>query len=174
MKVTGALSIILFSLTATGTQIDYPPLTRETLVGSWEAITIRGVEKIYPDQLWHLEVGKKDTDAYLVEISPDKRLPGCVLRELVSARLTGENIELHFARPIGLKNDPSPPMWIVGRGFGSAEGGIISGSLFMSEPSSFDSGNGQKIFFVKGTWTRDLGEASKAAEEAVKRRKSEK
>lgn len=167
------IPIVLFCSAVAATEIICRPLTTETLKGSWEAITIpRPGSVTPPDQLWHLEVGNKDSDTYLVQMPPGSGgVNMIVVRELVSARISGDTIELHFA---GLTSDPrryAPPIWIVGNGGWSAEYAFIDASLFETDPHSFSSGDGAKIYFCKGTWTRELAEASKAAEKAIKEKR---
>ena len=167
MKLTVRFAIVLLPLTLAANTVVYPPLTPETLVGSWEAITIPRPETVVPDALWHLEVGKKDSDTYLAQVTPDGN--SSVVRELISSRISSGAVKLHFATATDSQERIEfPEIWIAGKGFGSQAHGVIDASMFNSDPDiTLSSGNGNRIYFVKGTWARDLGNASIVAEKAI-------
>jgi hypothetical protein len=174
MKLILKLAIVLFSFTAAATQVIFPPVTVETLHGSWEAITTSRPGDI--DALWHMEIGAKDSNSYLAQVGPKGGV--YMLWELLSSRVSNGVVTLHFIKPMASPDTGWRELWITGEGAGVATGGYITAKMFDSDPDkvsanrAFPESGGRKIYFEKGTWTRELAEASKEAEKAIKEKRA--
>lgn len=161
MRRTIAVSIALFSLHADATQVVLPPLTVETLRGTWEGLWSPGSPP-NPTVFYHMEINK-DGNSFLAETSVGTR--ACLVRRLISSEVTDGKVKLRFASTSAadMPGVIFPEVWIVGKGGGTEDDGMIEATL------RHNAGVEDQIYFVKGTWTRDLGEASKKAEEEIKK-----
>jgi hypothetical protein len=144
--------------------VPLPSLTRETIVGTWEAVippeiigTTHGVYRI--------EIAKVP-DFYLVGVEFDL--------EKTSVQLVAHGSELEVKpRDITLRfktvpaDQDSKAEEIVFKGSGVCQGeiGALHGTLTISgKPLGGFTGD---IWFHKGSWTRTLQKASKEAEERI-------
>ena len=142
-----------------------PNLTRETIVGTWEAVippeiigTTHGV--------YRMEIGK-GPDLYLVGVEFD------VVKTSVQLVAQGSDWEVSNGDVIiRFKTVPadedSKAEEIVFKGSGVCKGelGAMHGTLSISgKPVGGFTGD---IWFHKGSWTRTLQKASKEAEERIK------
>ena len=125
------------------TQQVYPPLTRETLVGTWEAVVGIGAHPV----VFHVVITSRDADSYLSEIYPDS-MRGRLFR-LESCTVADGKVALHFR-----STQPGDNFeWrIEGNGFGDEHHAWINSKLG---------------YFEKGTWVRDLGKAASRAAEKI-------
>jgi hypothetical protein len=137
---------LIITTTALGSVVgDYPPITRETLVGVWERL-----QGDNPSTLWRMEINKTG-ESYLAQITIG--MP-CVVRHLTFSEIKQGKIRLHFE---ALPGDHSPDVWITGYGEATEGRGVID---WQSE-----TGLG---YFLKGSWTRDVADASRKAEESIR------
>jgi hypothetical protein len=143
--------LIGLAVTATPTQNVYPPLTRETLVGTWEGIFGIGTHPV----VLHFVIAPRDSDSYLSEIYPDS-MKGRLFR-LTSCTVAEGKVDLDF-RPSG--SAEGAPWRIQGKGFGDEQHAWI---------------NSQIGYFERSAWVRQLGEAaSRAAEQTPRSGESQK
>jgi hypothetical protein len=170
MKAFIALVLALGTVSVGADQVVYPPLTSDTIAGSWEALLPQ-----QPPTLWHVEINKKG-ESYLAQITVGA---SCIIRRLVLSDVRDGQVKLHFdkASSHGVE---FPELWIVGTGSGIESRGGIDAIVSDKRPDStpppsavFGVPEGTHMFFTKGTWTRDLGEASKTAEKAIKEQSTE-
>src|SRR5205814_2656926 len=68
----------------------YPPLTRETLVGTWEGVVGIGSHPV----VFHIVIAAQGSDSYLSEIYPDS-MQGRLFR-LASCTITDGKVDLDF------------------------------------------------------------------------------
>ena len=162
MKTLTAFAITFAAFAAMATVTIHPPLNADTLVGSWEAVMTP-----FEGTLWHMEIKEKG-ESYLAQIEVGAR--SCVVRSLISSQISDGYVRLHFgtAAPTESRGVESLEIGIVGKGVGIKTEGIIEASISNSNPENLSAESGTKIRFIKGTWTRDLAEASKHAEQCIK------
>lgn len=148
--------IVLFWRTTHATESTLPPITPETLVGVWEAIPIQPM----PTQIVHMSItpGEKSYLASIVLGSSHVSL-----FRLISSEVQDGSIKLKFRNVI----DEDEPRYFSfeGHGEGSAVEGALKGRLWTNIPPEPKENN---VFFVKGTWIRELARVSKRAEEAIR------
>jgi hypothetical protein len=134
----------------------YPPLTRESLVGTWEGVFGIGTLPI----VFHIVIAPGDEDSYLAVVYPED-LHGRVYR-LNTCRITDAKVYLRF---LALPGDDSLGWWIEGEGYGDANTAWINGRI----GSGWDAGNSSESFFylAKGTWVRTFGDASRRGEDMI-------
>ena len=94
---------------ATSSQTVYPKLTRETLVGTWEAICGIGASPF----VFHIVFAPSDSDSYLSEIYLES-MKGRLFR-VESCMVADGNVTLHFRSNDGFS------YWIAGDGYGDAK-----------------------------------------------------
>src|SRR6266404_8959877 len=93
MKLIAAFMIVLALLAASAMETTQPPLTAETIAGSWEALMTPRSDMLVPDTLWHMEINEKG-ESYLAQITADGR--DCIVRPLISSKISGGSVSLHF------------------------------------------------------------------------------
>ena len=98
-------------------QKEYPPLTRETLVGSWQGLAGIGTHPI----VFHLVIAPLDKDSYLSEIYPDS-MKGRLFR-LESCTVLEGKVSLHFVESGDFG------YWIEGEGYGDKDFAWINGRI---------------------------------------------
>ena len=150
--------LVLIPLLATATQVVDPPVTAETLVGTWEALPEQ-----HPPLLWHMEIKEKG-DSYLAQAIVGGGC--CTPQRLLSSVVSGGKVKLHFASAVvkELRDVTLPDIWIIGSGVSTKERGVIEWKN-CDDPSCAGKPG---IYFIKGTWTRDVAEASKMVEKAIR------
>ena len=129
--------------TVTPTQNTYPPLTRQTLVGTWEGIFGIGAHPV----VLHFVIAPRDSVSYLAEIYPDSMQ--CRLCRLTSCMVVDGKVDLDF-RPSG--SAEGAPWRIRGEGFGDEHHAWINSKIG---------------YFERSTWVRQLGEAASRAAEKI-------
>jgi hypothetical protein len=139
------ISVFVLGLTGTArpTQDVYPPLTRETLVGTWEGVFGIGTHPV----VLHFVIAPRDTDSYLSEVYPDS-MQGRLFR-LTSCTVAQGKVDLDF-RPAG--SAQGAPWRIEGEGFGDQHRAWI---------------NSRMGYFERSTWVRQLGDAASRAAENI-------
>jgi len=135
----------------------YPPLTRETLVGTWEGFIGAGTVPM----VFHMVFTSRDNDSYLSEIHAGS-MQGTLYR-LETCQIEGGKIYLLFCstRP----NDDSA-WWIDGEGYGDQRRAWIWADL----GTGYDKPHpGPKhLYLERSTWVRGLGDAALRAAEKIK------
>ena len=129
--------MLVFADTARPTQEVYPPLTRETLIGTWEGVFGIGAHPV----VLHFVIAPRDSDSYLSEIYPDS-MQGRVFR-LTSCTVDNGKVDLDWG---------SGPWRIQGEGFGDQRRAWINSKIG---------------YFEKSTWVRQLGDAASRAAEKI-------
>jgi hypothetical protein len=167
MKLILAMATMFASLVAPATQVPRPPVDQKTLVGTWEALL-----RQHPPLLFHMEI-RETGDSYLVQVTVGDT--EYVVRRLVTAEVKDGNVRLHFKGTPSkeLENVVFYDVWIVGSGNASLDpdAGVIEGRFCICDdvpPPGIPPREQNNIMLIKGAWTRDLGEASKHAEEEIK------
>ena len=130
----------------------YPPLTRETLIGTWQGLA--GIGSI--PTVFHVVIAARDSDSYLSEIYP-QTMTGRLFR-LESCSVAEGKVTLHFTESGG------SGWWIVGEGYGDRSVAWINARLAI--PNKPDAGP-PTFYLAKGTWVRDIGEAARRAAEKI-------
>ncbi len=148
MKLTVTLAVLLLAIVAMANVAILPPINSQTLIGTGEALTQQN-----PATLWHMDIRSGD-GSYLCQFTVGT---SCVIRHLISSECNNGTVKLHFGdgSTKELPNEKFPDLWIVGPGEAEGPRGTIDW-----KPAN--------IHFIKGTWTRDVAEASKVAEETIR------
>jgi hypothetical protein len=135
---------------------EYPALTRETLVGTWEGVFGIGQGPI----VFHVLIAPRNEDSYLAEIYPE-HLNGRVYR-LQTCTITGSKVYLRF---LALSGGDGHEWWIEGEGYGDAKEAWINGRI----GTGYNARDSSQSFFylAKGTWVRSFGDASRRGEEKI-------
>lgn len=172
MAVRIALWLVaLLSVPVHATQTVWPPLTKDSFVGVWEAI--------FPDRshLLHMEI-RAQGDSYLtwvtIRYAPDEPARVGQCWRLVASEIRDGVVKLHFGRPC--EGTSPPELWMVGSGTGTGEVGEIDAQFCgtswperppprIKVPAVADS---EHILFRKGSWTRDYEAASQMAEKKIR------
>lgn len=134
----------------------YPVLTRETLVGTWEGVFGIGTIPV----VFHIRIEPRNEDSYLAEIYPE-HLNGRVYR-LHTCTITDAKVYLRF---LALPGGDGSEWWIEGEGYGDAKAAWINGRIGTGH-NARDSSQ-YFLYLAKGTWVRRFGDASRIAEEKI-------
>jgi hypothetical protein len=162
-RSTIAAIALLIGCSAPATQVVYPPLTKETLVGVWEAISVDGhlvtVERI--------EISKDGPSFFAYQIVGS---PAANVFRMIACDITDRKISLRFREqnpPGGGSSD-----WIFeGTGEGTGQDGAMSGNLSIGTPPA--ASDKKNAFFRKGSWTRAVSASSSTIEEAISKARDE-
>lgn len=150
--VVGAAIVILFGDVTFSNQKQYPPLTKETLVGTWEGLTGIGTIPL----VFHIVIAPRDSDSYLSEIYLGS-MKGRLFH-LASCKVADGKVTLHFIE------SGDYGWWIDGEGYGDSEFAWINARL--SIPDKPDAGP-PTFYLERSTWVRSLGEAAVHAAEKI-------
>ena len=160
------LVLLTFTVSGSRSSVDvYPPLTRETLVGTWE--TVCGIGQM--PVVFHIVISATESDSYLAEIYPHT-MKGRLYR-LDVCKITNEKVYLEFREVVPIDQWASA-WWIEGEGFGDAGTGWIRGRIGTQSNRREDAGQ-SNLYLAKGTWVRSFGEASVKAEEKIAKARRE-
>ena len=149
--------LVLIGGPARSTQNVYPPLTRETLVGTWE--TMFGIGTI--NTVFHFVIAPDDRDSYLSEIYP-KYMTGRLFRLERCTVLEGK-IKLSFRC---IEPNDNSEWWFEGEGYGDEKEAWIKGTFGTAANPRGESA--PNLYMEKGTWVRRFGEASTLAEKKIR------
>ncbi len=169
MRIKILLINLLVPVLVFGTLATYSPLSDQTILGTWEGLLCSPVcspgAPPVPLIFYHMELNKNGV-SFLSETTVHSDMSPLV-RRLLSSEIKDGKIKLHFGSSTSkqLRNVTFPEIWITGNGTGNEEIGAIIGRV-TDDPSKKGEDN---IRFDKGTWTRAIGEASKKAEEEIKK-----
>ena len=141
-----------FGSTTLATQQEYPPLTRETLVGTWEGLIGIGTHPV----VFHIVIAPLDQDSYLSEIYPDS-MKGRLFH-LGSCIVADGKVTLHFIE------SGDYGYWIIGEGHGDNNFAWINGRIGL--PNKPDPGP-PSFYLEKSAWVRSLGDAASHAAEKI-------
>jgi hypothetical protein len=160
LRIILIVAVLLASAgSSRSTQNVYPPLTRETLVGTWEGLI--GI-RTHP-VVFHVVIAPRNTDSYLSDIYPDS-MKGRLFR-LESCTVMNGKVTLQFR---STQPGDSAEWWIEGDGFGDRSFACINGRINTGKP-----GPGPPNFYLeRSTWVRDLGQAAIHAAEKIKKRRA--
>jgi hypothetical protein len=153
LRVTLIISLLIgFAETSRPTQNAYPPITRETLVGTWQGLAGIGTHPV----VLNLVIAALDKDSYLSEIYPDS-MKGRLFR-LQSCTVEGGKVSLHFVESGGYG------YWIEGEGYGDKDLAWINGRIGLPDKPEA----GPPYFYLeKSNWVRDVGIAAVRAAEKI-------
>lgn len=146
----------------------WEPLTKETFVGSWEAVM--PIESTMVAGLYRMDI-HSEGDSYLIGLiarpneAPWERF---VLR-LSKSEVNDGKVRLRFQ---GKYEGKDVEVLFDGSGAGLSDQGAIGGKFSQSNGKRFD-GYGAEIWFRKGAWTRDFERISKEAERMIGSLRSE-
>jgi hypothetical protein len=173
LRVIFSLAACFINLSAPGNETVYPPLDAVSIVGTWEALL-----PYDPATLWHIEMRAKG-ESYMAQITVGTQP---VIRRLVASEVRDGVVKLHFGKGWieGKPDQDSPELWIIGTGEGVESQGafdaMFCGNAWPASPPPraklFGVPEGDHMFFRKGTWTRDLGEASRIAGKSIEKQTS--
>jgi hypothetical protein len=119
---------------ARANQKEYSPLTRETLVGTWQGLIGIGSHPV----VFHIVIATRDSDSYLSEIYPDS-MKGRLFR-LGSCAVEGGKVSLHFIE------SGDYGYWIEGEGYGDKNFAWINGRIGLPNKPEQD----QRAFISRG------------------------
>lgn len=156
-RVVLVIALLTIAITETPANVDvYPPLTRETLVGTWEGVIGIGAVPV----VFHISITPRNDDSYLAEIYAE-HLNGRVYR-LDTCTISGSKVYLRF---LALPGGDGSEWWIDGEGYGDEKKAWINGRI----GTGFSDRASSKSFFylAKGTWVRSFGDASRRGEEKI-------
>jgi hypothetical protein len=170
--VRNALLAIAFAALSGGlasSQIDDstpPPLSKEGMVGAWEAIT----QLPLPTVLLHFEF-RVDEPSFLVT----KFVGSSSLQifKLVSSDVNEGHAKFRFRQILSAPEQGRDvqDLWLEGIAHGGGNVSVFRAKMWEnaeSPPKGADD-----ILFVKGAWTRDIAAASKEAEEIIREQSRE-
>lgn len=146
--------IFLVSNVSFAWQDSLPALNSDTIVGVWEAVP--GDARL----VYRMEINNNGESYLSIAFAPNAFYRS--LFRLVSIDINKGKIKLHFQTVYG--KDAMTDLWIEGMGVGYEESGEIKGTITVNGENE----RKQKIYFMKGSWTRSLAELSKKAEEIIK------
>ena len=152
--ILAATILMLLGEPASPSQRQYPPLTRETLVGTWECLIDIGTIPV----VFHIVIRAQNSESFMSEIYPE-HMQGRLFR-LETCTVAEGKVTLHFTDSGG------DGWWIVGEGYGDADEAWIDGRI--SIPNKPEAGP-PNVRLEKGTWVRQLGEAAARAAEKIPR-----
>jgi hypothetical protein len=156
-RVILAIGLFALAVTDAPANVDvYPPLTRETLVGTWEGVY--GIGRV--PVVFHVLIAPRNEDSYMAEIYPENE-NGRVYR-LQTCTITGANVYLRF---LALPGGDGSEWWIEGEGYGDGKRAWINGRVGTGH-NARNVGDAT-FYFAKGTWVRDIGEASRRGEQKI-------
>jgi hypothetical protein len=155
-------AMLLSLLAAPATQVVYPPLNRDTIVGTWEAISVDGIVTIE-----RIEISKDGPSFFAYQIVGS---PAVNIFRMIACDITDTKITLRFREqepPGGASSD----WFFEGTGEGTAQEGAMSGYLgIRTPPAATDKKN---AFFRKGSWTRAIAASSRSVEESIRKARDE-
>jgi hypothetical protein len=156
-RIVLVIALFAIAITEAPANVDvYSPLTRETLVGTWEGVFGIGTAPV----VFHIIIAPRNEDSYLAEVYPE-HLNGRVYR-LETCTINGSKVYLRF---LGMPGDDSHEWWIEGEGYGDAKRAWINGRI---GTGLNDRASSQSFFYLaKGTWVRSFGDASRRGEEKI-------
>jgi hypothetical protein len=155
-----AALLLSLALTVEANEPGPPPITRKTLVGSWQAVS--------PDNpfVLRLEIAA-DGASYLVWMWDSHP----ILARLVSSDVHGGKVTLRFRRmrssDLGFDN-----FTITATGYGDATVGVLRGKLHITNPENDD--HDETIAFARPQWVNALPYLAKRAEKLLQKAQREK
>ena len=157
------LAMALSALSAWGSG-NLPDVTRESLVGTWEAV-VPTEEVGMNGGLYRIEIVASG-DSYLIGIvfaRNGSRIQ--FVARLTSAEVERGNVKLRFQSVRAKDGREAEEIVFTGSGVAEDDGGALHGTLLRgSAPIA-----GGELWFHKGSWTRGFGEASRKAEREVRK-----
>ncbi len=163
MRFLFALAFLI-PLTASSTR-NLPDVTKETLVGTWEAVMPMEAVGGMGAGLYRMEI-RGDSDSFLVGVIFAPSGAGVqFLSRSVGLEVVHADLKLRF-RTLPPEKDWKPEEIVfTGSGVAEGDGGALHGTL---SRNGVPIGGGE-IWFLKGSWTRGFGEASQKADEALQK-----
>jgi hypothetical protein len=160
------LVFLVLPLAALGDIIVLPDITRETLVGVWEA-AMPTEDSGIATALYRMEIAR-DGDSYLVAIYAGPDIPQAVrfVARLTAAEVSDAKINLRF-KMRRYHDDKDEDLIFQGSGVSQDDRGAIHGKFTAAGGKPFTLFEGD-IWFHKGSWTRQFEEASKKAERHIR------
>jgi len=154
----------LIVLSAPGSQVIFPPLNRDTIVGTWEALL---GDRPLGLTLARLEIARNGPSFFAYQIL-GKNVPNAVnVFRMISCDITDEKISLRFR---GEDSEGGPFDWFFeGTGEGTLEEGAMSGRLF----TQYGGPKEKNAFFLKAAWTRWLADRSREVEQGIAKARAE-
>src|SRR3954469_17264780 len=147
LLILGMLAITVNSVSSAADESPRP-LTRETLVGTWEGVVGLGLHGSHPI-VFHILIAPRNEDSYMAEIYPE-HLGGSVYR-LQACTVTDGKVYLRFQELSGRE------WWFEGEGYGDTKTAWLEASVGTGYNAR---GSGSGLFyFAKATWVRNFGEA---------------
>ena len=150
------IGLLAITVTPVHSNVDvYPPLTRQTLVGTWEGVAGIGTIPV----VFHIRIAPQNEHSYLAEIYPE-HLNARVYR-LHTCTIKDAKVYLRFLEVSGSGSE----WWIEGEGYGDAKTAWINGRIGTGYNARE---SGPPFFYLaKGTWVRSFGDASRRGEEKI-------
>jgi hypothetical protein len=163
--VIGLLACLVV-LSAPGSQVIFPPLNKDTLVGTRGALA---GDRPLGLMLARLEISREGPSFFAYQVL-GKPAPNQVnVFRMISCDITDEKISLRFR---GEDSEGGPFDWFFeGTGEGTFEEGAMSGRLFTQYggPAPKE----KNAFFLKAAWTRWLTDRSREVEQGIAKARAE-
>jgi hypothetical protein len=163
MRFLFALAFFI-PMTASSTR-NLPSVTKETLVGTWEAVMPMEAVGGMGAGLYRMEIrGNSDSSLVGVVFAPSGSVVQFLSRS-IGLEVSHAELKLHFQTLPPEKDWKPEEIVFTGSGVAEADGGALHGTLSKDGvPVGAD-----EIWFLKGSWTRGFGEASQKADEALQK-----
>ena len=152
----------LLVLSASATQVVFPPLNKDTIVGTWEGVSSESILVT----VWRIEISKEGPSFFAYQIVGS---PAANVYRMIGCEITDQKISLRFRgdEPDG---GGSTEWFFEGTGEGNAQEGAMSGRLFTQIPPVPKEKN---AFFRRGSWTRGISDSSRNLEEGIRKARDE-
>ena len=138
-----------------------PPLSKEEMVGEWEAITQLPLQTF----LLHFEFRLYEPSFLVTKLIGS---PVLQIFKLVSSEMNDGHVTLRFRLVQSSREQGGAihDLWLEGMAHGGGNVSVFRAKMWENDESPPK--GAQDILFVKGAWTRDIAAASKEAEEIIK------
>jgi hypothetical protein len=150
---------VVFASQVAADEPGLPRLTKDTLIGTWEAVSP------YNPFVFRLEIAAH-SPSYLVWMWDSHP----IMCRLVSSRVHGGRVMLRF-RPMRNNDIDFDDLTISGAGYGDATSGTLTGTLRIRRPIRDD--YVEAIAFSRPPWIRWLPPYAKRSEELMRRARRE-
>jgi hypothetical protein len=156
------VAVLLASFAVSATQVVFPPLNKDTIIGTWEALSGEGLNVMVA----RIEISKDGPSFFAYQIVGS---PTVNVFLMIGCEITDQKISLRFRgeQPAG---GGSTDWFFEGTGEGEGKDGAMSGRLYTQIPPARKEKN---AFFLKGPWTRAVADSSRNVEEGIRKARDE-
>ena len=160
-----ALGVCFAVLSAPASQVIFPPLNKDTIIGTWEALI---GDRPLGMMLARIEISKDGPSFFAYQVLGKPVRNHVNVFRMISCDITDEKVSLRFR---GADPEGNPFDWFFeGTGEGTSEEGAMSGCLATEMPRP---DSGKNAFFLRASWTRWLVDRSREVEEEIVKARAE-